>query len=78
MSENQSLKLNIDYYLNEDGLVVLTEDYLIKRGHCCKSGCLHCPYGFSQSADPNVPSELLNAWSDDGSIEIYDGEIDED
>lgn len=20
---------------------------LRKRGHCCKSGCLHCPYGFT-------------------------------
>jgi hypothetical protein len=34
-----------DYYL-ENGLFVLTEDFLIRRGYCCQSGCRHCPYGF--------------------------------
>ena len=34
-----------DYY-EEDGLVVFTEAYLLRRGTCCKSGCRHCPYGF--------------------------------
>ncbi|MBN7803421.1 hypothetical protein J0A67_21285 [Algoriphagus aestuariicola] len=33
-----------DFYLNEDGLMVFTEIYHLKRGYCCKSGCLHCPY----------------------------------
>jgi len=40
------LKEGIDYYVNEDGLFVLTETYHLKRGFCCKSGCRHCPYGF--------------------------------
>ena len=35
-----------DYYLSEEGYVVFTEKYLLKRGYCCKSGCRHCPYGF--------------------------------
>ncbi|MEJ7647231.1 MAG: DUF5522 domain-containing protein [Chryseolinea sp.] len=30
----------------ENGLIVFTEAYLLKRGHCCKRGCRHCPYGF--------------------------------
>ncbi len=38
------LVLNQDYYINAQGLFVLTEFYLLKRGHCCESGCLHCPY----------------------------------
>ncbi len=25
----------------------LTSSFLRKRGSCCKSGCLHCPYGFT-------------------------------
>ena len=34
-----------DYYFNEDGLMVLTANYLLKRGYCCGNGCKHCPYG---------------------------------
>jgi len=35
----------IDYYLDEQGRFVLTAWYLLKRGHCCRNGCTHCPYG---------------------------------
>jgi hypothetical protein len=38
-----------DFYF-ENGLMVLTEHYLRARGYCCKSGCRHCPYGFSDDA----------------------------
>jgi len=31
------------YYI-ENGLIVFTEAYHLKRGYCCKSGCRHCPY----------------------------------
>ena len=37
-----------DYYYNEEGKVVLTEEYLKKRGKCCQSGCKHCPYGYKK------------------------------
>ena len=40
------LKEGIDYYMNEDGLLVFTEAYHLKRGYCCRSGCRHCPYGY--------------------------------
>jgi hypothetical protein len=26
------------------GYTVLTAAYLARRGHCCESGCRHCPY----------------------------------
>ena len=32
-----------DYYL-EKGKIILTEDYLKKRGTCCGSFCRHCPF----------------------------------
>lgn len=32
-----------DFYF-ENGLMVLTESFLRRRGFCCKSGCRHCPY----------------------------------
>ncbi|MFN3315858.1 MAG: DUF5522 domain-containing protein, partial [Raineya sp.] len=30
-----------DYYLNEQGLMVFTEKYHLKRGYCCQNGCKH-------------------------------------
>jgi hypothetical protein len=38
-----------DYYMSEEGYIVFTEKYHKKRGYCCESGCLHCPYGFNKS-----------------------------
>jgi hypothetical protein len=35
---------NIDYYMDENGLLVFTKAYHLKRGYCCKNGCRHCPY----------------------------------
>ncbi len=32
-----------DFYM-ENGLMVLTEAFHLKRGYCCKNGCRHCPY----------------------------------
>jgi len=36
------------HYYNEEDYRVFTEFYLISRGHCCRSGCRHCPYGFKK------------------------------
>jgi hypothetical protein len=35
-------------YINNDGATVFTSAYHKKRGTCCKSDCLHCPYGHTQ------------------------------
>ncbi len=32
-----------DYYL-ENGLLVFTRTFHLKRGECCGSQCRHCPY----------------------------------
>ncbi|MFC5862333.1 DUF5522 domain-containing protein [Acidicapsa dinghuensis] len=38
-----------DYYM--DGpYMVFTAAYHLRRGWCCESGCLHCPYGFGKGA----------------------------
>ena len=47
-----------DYYLNEEGLLVLTAKYLIERGYCCGSGCTHCPYSYEAVPEP-IRSYLL-------------------
>ncbi len=38
---------NIHYY-TENNYWVFTELFHLLRGHCCKSGCRHCPYGFKK------------------------------
>jgi hypothetical protein len=38
-----------DFYLSKEGFIVFTEKYHLKRGHCCKSGCRHCPYGYDKN-----------------------------
>lgn len=43
---------NIDYYINDDGFVVLTEKYLLDRRYCCGNGCLHCPYQYEKVPEP--------------------------
>ncbi len=32
-----------DFYW-ENGLMVMTAEFLKRRGYCCESGCRHCPY----------------------------------
>ena len=44
-----------DYYLSEEGYIVFTEKYHLKRGYCCKSGCKHCPYGYDKKTDSFKP-----------------------
>ena len=34
-------------YMSEDGFTVFTSQYHRKRGTCCKSNCLHCPFGYT-------------------------------
>ena len=37
----------------ETGYSVFTSYYHQERGHCCESGCRHCPYGYQQTEDPD-------------------------
>ena len=54
----QELVEGIDYYLNEEGLLVFTEKFLLDRGYCCGSGCKHCPYNYEAVPQPKR-SQLL-------------------
>lgn len=49
----------IDFYINEKGLMVLTREYLLRRGYCCSNGCLHCPYNYENVPEPKR-TELLS------------------
>jgi hypothetical protein len=43
LHDNHKASPQPDWYF-EDGLVVYTAAYHLKRGSCCGSGCRHCPY----------------------------------
>lgn len=68
-----------DFYINKDGNTVFTEEFHLRRGYCCESGCLHCPYGFNDkydSAKSDVPHELrrqteITEVSDEEMAEYY-------
>ena len=47
---NNEYNKSIDFY-EENGMIIMTEQYLLKRGYCCKNGCSHCPYGFMENKD---------------------------
>ncbi|MBB6001472.1 DUF5522 domain-containing protein [Arcicella rosea] len=53
-TKNSSIRHGLtteDFYLNENGFMVFTAAYHLKRGYCCKNGCKHCPYGFKKNDD---------------------------
>lgn len=41
-----------DYYFDENGLMVMTRAYHLKRGSCCENGCLNCPFTFRSEDGP--------------------------
>ncbi|MCB0699651.1 MAG: hypothetical protein H6551_06590 [Chitinophagales bacterium] len=45
------MREGIDYYINEEGLLVFTEAYHLQRGSCCGRGCRHCPYDYENVPD---------------------------
>jgi len=59
-----------DYYFNDRRRLVFTESYLEKKGKCCYSGCLHCPYDKklkNRKINPDIPQELqLDSSQDQG------------
>ena len=49
-----------DYYLNEDGWMVLTSAYHLRKGKCCGNGCLNCPYEYKNVATDKRNDLLKN------------------
>jgi len=41
-------------YYYENGLMVFTAAYHLKRGYCCKNACRHCPYGFKKETNKKL------------------------
>jgi hypothetical protein len=49
-----------DYYMTEDGFLVFTEKYHLKRGYCCQSGCKHCPWKEQKKTEAPKVNQLPN------------------
>ncbi|SFE91488.1 hypothetical protein SAMN03003324_01787 [Pedobacter antarcticus] len=47
----------IDFYFNEDGLMVFTAAYHLKRGYCCKNKCRHCPWNYGKPKQDTHPDK---------------------
>ena len=48
-----------EFYVNEAGLYVFTEAYLLNRGYCCGNGCLHCPFDYKNVVDDEKRKRLF-------------------
>lgn len=57
MAEEELIE-NVDYYMDERGMLVMTAAYHLKRGECCGNACKHCPYGYVNVA-PKLRDQLL-------------------
>ena len=55
MNSDEQLKEGIDYEINEEGFLVWSRDYLLKRGYCCGSGCRNCPYDNMKENGGDLP-----------------------
>lgn len=48
-------------YETPEGYTVFTSQFLKNKGTCCKSACLHCPYGFTLKKYGLTFKEVLEA-----------------
>ncbi|MGC6429233.1 MAG: DUF5522 domain-containing protein [Flavobacteriales bacterium] len=51
MFEKKTKLKKEDFYTSDEGYIIFTEKYHLKRGYCCKSGCKHCPFGYNKKTD---------------------------
>ena len=56
---NSKLIEGEDYYINNEGNLVFTSSYLLKRNTCCGNGCYNCPYSYKNVEEPER-SKLLS------------------
>jgi hypothetical protein len=62
----KELTEGVDFYYNEQGLMVLTEQYHLDKGYCCGNGCRHCPYDYENVPEPRR-TELIEQRKQYGS-----------
>lgn len=52
------------FYMNADGFMVFTAEYLLKRGYCCGNGCKHCPFDYKAVQNELQRKKLIQAQKD--------------
>ncbi len=57
---NESIIEEEDFYYNDEGLMVLTEKFHLKKGFCCGNGCLHCTYEYIGVSEPRRSALLAS------------------
>ena len=50
---NKRLTEGTHFYYSAGGLIAFTSSYHLKRGKCCGTGCMHCPYDYENVSEPN-------------------------
>lgn len=65
---NEILKEGEDFYYAENGFLVFTEAYHLKKGYCCGNGCRHCPYDYEAVPEPRR-TDLLTRLNNKKSAE---------
>ena len=56
------MEKDTDYYFNENGLMVFTKEYHLKRGYCCKNECKNCPWNYRKTINiktSHLPKKTL-------------------
>jgi len=56
----QTLTPDKDFYYDDNGYMVFTESYHLKKGYCCGHGCRHCPYNYESVPEPKRSIILEN------------------
>jgi hypothetical protein len=64
MEKNFEFEQGKDYYL-ENGRIIMTERYHMKRGTCCGGGCRHCCFDPPYQKGNKILKEYLK--KDDGN-----------
>ncbi|MBI2034718.1 MAG: hypothetical protein HYT11_03235 [Candidatus Levybacteria bacterium] len=42
-----------DYHFNEKGFMILSREFLLRRGFCCHNNCTNCPYRQTSNKIPS-------------------------
>lgn len=77
MTSQNKLVEGEDYTIDQNGRWVFTRQYHLKRGYCCQSGCLNCPYDYAKKTDPNIPSEFNDSWDSECYYDDQDDDLDD-
>lgn len=57
-----------DFYYSEEGYIILTETYHLKKGYCCGNGCLHCPFNYDAVPEPKKSDLQANRMNEKKKI----------